>query len=547
MMQTNPDLSITSFRSGLFIWATCFLVACSAPMAYAIDHSRFCSEPYELAGKRMMFTTWQFVRPGQLDWVDSTGNSVYAQKVPFAPTDCRYVTVDTPRGIRLVAEPARRLGPIIQLEKPWEEGGISFGTIIFEDGKYRVWGGCQDADRNAFTCYFESIDMKTWHRPKLGLVEYNGSRDNNLTQAKSGSIFIDPIAPPEERYKSVWHGDCDRKRWPNYKQRRPWSVPATQTDPGRVHAILAAVSPDGYRWTELPDPISVEPSDTHIVACYDKSLRRYVMYTRNYMVGPRTDSYTQPMLRRSEFLSRRAIGRSESNNFREFPLSGVVIESGDDMSPSDVYYTNCYTTVPQAPDHRLMFPAIYHLDRDTTSIELQASLDGKVWHRVPGSPVLRTANFGQWDGGCIFANPNLVELPNGDWALPYTGYDVPHKYPRGSWKYNAGLAIWPKGRLIALVADQTGEFATAAVLAPGTKLKINAVTERGGSVLVEAVDLNGQPIPGRSFNDVIPIIGDHHWTYVKWKSAEGLGVKSGEPIEFRFRLDMARLYGIEFE
>ena len=144
---------------------------------------------------------------------------------------------------------------------------------------------------------------------------------------------------------------------------------------------------------------------------------------------------------------------------------------------------------PAPPDHHLMFPAIYHLDRDTTSIDVQASYDGKLWHRLPGSPVLETADFGEWNGGCVFATPSLLELANGDWALPFTGYDVPHKYPRGAWNYRPGLAVWPKGRLAAIVADEDGFFNTTAVVSPGSRLLINAVTDRAGEILIEAANL----------------------------------------------------------
>ena len=543
MFNNRPTPRIKSALA-VAVFMTLTTLATKAP---AFEHGKAISEPYKLAGKRMVFTTWYFVRPGQLDWLDATGKSVFTSKAPFGPTDCRFVGIDTPRGVRLVAEPARRLGPIIQSEKPWEAVGISIGTVLFEDGKYRIWGGCEDAEGNGFDCYYESADMKAFIRPKLGLVEYKGSRDNNLLRDQIGSVFKDPAGGPAERYKSVWQGDLDLKVFEEYKTRRPWSVAATQIDPGRVHSILAAVSPDGIRWTRLPDPVSVEVSDTHIVAYYDELLGKYVMYTRTYMVGPRAESVGQPMTRRNEFMYRRAIGRSETSNFREFPLAELIIETASDMPPTDTYYTNCRTTIPGGPDHHVMFPAIYRLDRDTTDIEMQGSYDGKSWHRLPGSPVLKTADFGQWDGGCIFAVPNLVELPDGSWALPYIGYDLPHKYPRGAYKFGTGLAVWPKGRLAAIAADEVGQFATAAVLAPGSKLKINAVTERGGSILVEAADLAGKPIPGRSFDDAVPVIGDQFWAPVAWKSAADLGVKPGEPVELRFRMNMARIYGLEFE
>ncbi|MEO6436648.1 MAG: hypothetical protein ABIP55_12930 [Tepidisphaeraceae bacterium] len=519
------------------------LLRTTAP-ARAIEHEKPHGEPYQLLGKRLVFTTWYFVRPGQLEWQNDQGQSA-GSDVKFGPFDAHFKSVDAPSGIEWVAEQPQRVGPIISRDRPWEKMGLSITTILRESDTFRMWGSCQGTDGKRYACYFESKDGRSWERPNLGLVEFEGSRENNLLPYPVQSVFIDPTAAPEARYKTVREGD--EPDFATYKQKRPFSVMATETDPGRAHAIRAAVSPDGLNWTELAQSISVEPSDTLIVATYDPRLKRYVMFTRSYMVGPRAEATTMPIERRHRFVQRRAIGRSESETFEAFPLSEVIIESGNDMPPTDTYYTNCYTTLPGAPDHHVMFPAIYHQNNDTMSIELFTSYDGKMWHRAPGSPLMGNTNFGQWDGGSVFTQPNLLELPDGSWALPYTGYVYPHKYPRAAWAYDPGLMIWPKGRLMALRAKDRGEFTTVAILAPGSKLRINALTERAGSILVEAADLGGKPIAGRTFDDAIPIVGDQHQTLVKWKAAGDLGIEVNQPLVLRFRMDQAKIYALDFE
>lgn len=223
------------------------------------------------------------------------------------------------------------------------------------------------------------------------------------------------------------------------------------------------------------------------------------------------------------------------------------MEPGPDMLPSDMLYTNCRTTVPGAPEHHLMFPAIFHTADDTTSIILASSYDGKSWVTVPGGPVLKTAEFEQWDGGCVFSHPNLIELQNGDFALPYTGFIFPHKYPRGEWRYLPGYAVWPKGRFVALEAPERGEFATTAILPPGRKLRINAITKRAGAIAAEVATMDGKPIPGRTFADSVPIVGDQFRTQVVWKEHEDLGFPDDQGITIRFRLDKAKVFGLEFE
>lgn len=545
---------------GAMMWAVGVLMLSDGPgirTASAVEHDKQLGEPYMLAGNRLVFTTWIHVRPGEFDWRDRNNRSVFASKVDkIGPDEGRFKAYDSPWGVRLEAEQAQRIGPIITGgERPWEVNGIWVNTLMHDEGKYRLWGigqhdkpwsEDQGEKGNRVACYLESDDCKTWRRPSLGLIEFDGSRDNNLVDmSPHATVFKDPVAPPEERYKAIWVWQYDRTLFDQLKDRRPWSKSAVPASGKFVYALMAAVSPDGLKWTNLPEPISIETSDTHNICYYDRVLQKYVLYTRTREVMPLADGFS-PSPRTSD-LGRRAIGRTESKDFRAFPLSQTIIETTSDMLPSDTYYTNGYTTIPGAPDHHLMFPTIWHQGNDSSSFALFTSHDGRLWSRAPGSPILKTADFGQWDGGSIFNAPGLVELPDGGWAMPYTGYVYPHKYPRGAWKYAVGLAVWPKGRLMSLVADSRGEFATAAIVAPGKQMFINAVTARAGSILIEAMDTSGKAIPGWTFAEALPIIGDQYWAPVTWKDHQDIGVEPGKPVAFRFRMDQARIYGIEFK
>ena len=67
----------------------------------------------------------------------------------------------------------------------------------------------------------------------------------------------------------------------------------------------------------------------------------------------------------------------------------MILEPTPDMLPSEQLYTNCRTAIPGAPDHHLMFPAIWNgsVD-DTTRIAMASSHDGQTWHWVPGGDIL---------------------------------------------------------------------------------------------------------------------------------------------------------------
>lgn len=81
--------------------------------------------------------------------------------------------------------------------------------ILLYEGRYRMWYLCmpRDDERASYVCYAESADGENWERPELGLVEFAGSKANNIVADRRDygleSVFRDPVAPPETRYKGI--------------------------------------------------------------------------------------------------------------------------------------------------------------------------------------------------------------------------------------------------------------------------------------------------------------------------------------------------------
>jgi hypothetical protein len=511
-------------------------------------------EPYELAGNRLVFLNWHYIRTGSFAWRDASGQAVGLNS-PVAPGAAHFASHDQPWGIRLAAQSARRMGPLLEAERAWEEGaGVAITTLLKDGGTYRGWGApfttSGDPPGQKHFVYYESDDGLSWRRPDLGIVEWNGSRANNIVNifgTDGGSVFIDPSAPPAERYKLMAEMSFPKEVVDEYIHRRPgvWDPKSARRQDGSATGMTGAVSADGLHWTQIREPLVIEVTDTNLTAYYDERLRKYVAYTRTWSSGVRSTKIDPPR-GKTWSTGRRSIGRSETSNYREFPLHDTMLEPGPELLPTDTLYTNGKTTIPGAPDHHLLFPTIWHTANDSTSVALASSHDGRMWHFLPGSPVFDTGPFGAFDGGCVFAHPQLTELGDGRWVLPYSAYNVPHKYPRKLWKFAPGYAVWPKGRLVALEAAERGEFATIGLVPPGRKLRINALTKRGGSLLVEVADLKGKPLAGRSFDEGARIFGDQFWTPVTWNGQEDLGHAEGTAIILRFRLDQAQIFGLEF-
>lgn len=156
-------------------------------------------EPYRLYGNRIVFTNWQYVAPGSFNWLDEQGNGVAANRqVNIGDWGAHLITSDTPRGIRIVAQPAERRGDVIPLERPWEERGVSVKTLIQDGPTYKLWASCVDGAGQNNPCYFESTDGLHWTRPNLGLVEYQGSREPIYCPAfrRRASSLIRQLPPP---------------------------------------------------------------------------------------------------------------------------------------------------------------------------------------------------------------------------------------------------------------------------------------------------------------------------------------------------------------
>jgi hypothetical protein len=511
-------------------------------------------EPYSLENGRIVFTSWYYVRPCSFGWYDNNGKnvSVFGEQ---GPNDAYFVRNSYSWGVELSVKNAIRTKQFVEPEHPWEEGGLNIFTILEEGGTYRAWGETGWGDLSLFSgkkkylCYLESKDGMNWIRPDCGMIQLGDGFGNNLlVEDLGGTVFVDPSAPESERYKLISEHYFKNEEYEQYKKTRPDDIDwkSERRDVGLLVGARGAVSHDGIRWELIKQPLVMMHTDTMIVAYYDAKLKKYVGYFRDWNVGTQDESVVDEKRASWVPVGRRVIGRAETEDFRNFPLSDVILEPRLDMGPNKVLYTNCKTTIPGAPDIHLMFPAVWDVANDTTSIEVASSNDGKSWSYISKTPVFETGAFGEWDGGCIFAFPNLIELPNGDFALPYTGYNVPHKYPRKKATRGVGYALWPKGRMAAIEAKGKGEFETVSIVPPGKKLIINAVTSRAGKILVEAADIDGKTIEGNNFENAVPIIGDNFRTPVVWKEHESLNIKEGQAVRLRFKLDEAAIYCLDF-
>jgi hypothetical protein len=124
----------------------------------------------------------------------------------------------------LVVQPAQRIGPLVKLERPWESKGIRFNVVMQDEGKYRAWGyvdvGKRGTPPQFKPVHYESNDGIHWERPNLGQIEFEGSRDNDLYDGyDEATVFKDPSALAEERYKAVMPSTISRNKFDEYRKK----------------------------------------------------------------------------------------------------------------------------------------------------------------------------------------------------------------------------------------------------------------------------------------------------------------------------------------
>lgn len=497
--------------------------------------------------KKVSFTDLRHIRAGELGWFSPDGKRLPLIRPEEPPVFAHAKQDDVPYGIRLTSYPAQKTGPF-KLPEEMSKCACSYQLLACEEGLYRWWSiHCSypdGEDVGAYSdtvptsreiCCAESSDCINWKLVSSSVLDTPGLRGLDST-----GFFIDPVAPENERYKAIYASrppvEDETAIWNEYKKLHP-RYQDTRAQPGLIFGIYAAVSPDGYKWRSVPKPILTGVFDSDFTVYYDFYLKKYVMYTRLFKQN------------------RRWLARAESDDFWHWEQPDPIVWPGLDGSFSDDFYLNGRTEYPGMPDNHLMFSTIFHRSTERGSIQLYSSEDGICWNKLPGGPVLSSGEPGQWDSGWLYGLKGMVNFDGDKVAIPYCGIEHPHKYPR--WKglvesqQSYAMAWWPEGRISAVCADKEGQFFTGPMKSLGRQLKINARVDRSGYIKVGILQGADQfkdcrPIPGKSIEDCVSIVGDHHGALLQWRDSSDIGVAKGEPVVLQFKLHGAELFGFEW-
>lgn len=437
-------------------------------------------------------------------------------------------------------------------DQPWEGSACLYHSVFRDGDLYRMYYyGGQLTVRDGkliqpfplVTCYAESRDGIRWVKPKLGLVEFEGSKENNIVldtgrigkvNADAGHIAVfkdtNPDCSPKARYKAI------------VRSRSP-------------RGLLAFGSPDGLHWSPLADaPVITKGAfDSQNLAFWDSTRREYRAYLRDFREG------------------RRDIRTATSKDFLHWSNPEWLEYPG---APEEQLYTNQIKPYYRAPHILIGFPTRYvergwsesmkslpdleHRQLRATASQrygtalteglLMTSRDGRTFHRWaeaflrPGPQRKDTWAYGNkyiaWHA--VETPPKIEGAPNELSLYASEGYWT------GTSDRLRRYTLRIDGFVSVNAPLKGGELVTKSLTFTGNELLINLSTSAAGSIRVEIQDAQGKPLPGFSLSDCHEVFGDAIDRAVLWKGSSNVGALADKPVRLRFVLKDADLYSLRF-
>ena len=379
---------------------------------------------------------------------------------------------------RVLHQPRRFTGnPIIVGDRSWEKWTAypNGRPVIFDQqmGKFRMWYMASLLDEEAYAgilykaCYAESKDGYRWTKPNLGLVEWDGSRRNNImpwgeTWMRRVNVIKDPRdTDPNRRYKMTYVDVFD----------------------GRS-AITKAYSNDGIHWRLNGDeqPWFRKPHNGNLMG-WDPRIQRYVFFVR-MPGGPNS------------------VGRSTSPDLLSWSAPETVLAPGPHerrkhfKGLAAFMYEGIY----------LGWLWVFERGKEGwigADAELAFSRDGTGWTRLfPGAPFFERGKPGAWDSHLSIP---VAPVVRGDklWIY-YWGENFPYgvtalRKVQDGWVESGqrrqratGVATLQVDRFVSLDAgDQGGYVITKPLKLHGKQLIFNVSCKDNGNASVEMLDGSG--------------------------------------------------------
>lgn len=397
---------------------------------------------------------------------------------------------------------------VITCDAPWEGNTSAYYTLFADGDRFRMyyrgahWDvAAKQAAHPEFACHAESRDGLTFTKPKLGLFEFNGSKENNIVLTGTGThcftAFKDanPAAPAEARYKAV---SAVFKK-----------------------GLYAYQSPDGVRWSWMkPAPIITDGAfDSQNLAFWDAARGEYRAYWRFFTNGVR------------------AIRTATSKDFLHW-------ENQADLryvdSPAEHLYTNAVMPYARAPHLFIGFPTRFQPKHQQVEPVFMSSRDGVRFRRWPEPLIPITAPKDRDGNRSNYMTWGLLQLPGQDRELSVYATEA---YYAGPGSRVRRFVFRTDGFVSVRASAAGGTLLTKPLTFTGAKLSLNLASK--GPTRVEVQDASGKALPGFALADCTPITGDFIEHTVNWRGGS-LAAHAGQAVRMKFELKDADVFAMKF-
>jgi len=457
-------------------------------------------------------------------------------------------------GTKRVLHPLTRHAnnPMLPRDKPWE-GTVAYCSVYRDPNRghyrlwYQAWPGCH-------LCYATSDDGIRWSKPNMGLVEYEGSTDNNilLKVGYGAGVLVDPRDPdPERRYKIAF-----------------WEHNGTSV----------AFSPDGIHWTKyeknpvihgshgdyIQPPLAGDPriatgevggpplSTSDVIdPIWDSKKNCYVIYAKTWLDGPDGSMHWK-----------RAVVRTESKDFIHWtkPVLVIAPDEHDDPTGESSLTRDAggggtgrkqLHSGPAFVYNDMYFATLQVLDAAVSGnmpIELALSHDGIEWQRPFRNAMFvpPLADKTLFDASLIWSNATPVFLKD-EFRFYYGAYGHPWNSADPEQISGVGLATMPRDRFAGVrPIESIGQITLKEVdLTAAASITINADAS-GGAVRVEILNEDGYRLPGFTKDDAVPVAGDELRLPAVWKEKSLNELPPGR-YKLRLHLNNAEVFAVTIE
>ena len=465
---------------------------------------------------------------------ENLASTIEASRLPKGETQ---IMVDDRRishkeGVIRRVHAGRKLdNPVLVSEMPWELSTndrrvYTYGTVLATPGGdgFRMW-----YERFNRQLYATSADGIRWTRPQLGLVEFEGSRKNNILpiDLHSSSVVLDAKAEPAKRYKMFGY-------------HRP------------TKSYHTAYSSDGLNWKQYEHGNPFFGGDTCTLAqdpktgeflAFHKKYREHRGHKRRLVylsISKDMQTWTEPKLVMAPDEIDDHQTQTEGGQFSEFYNMSAFPWGGQWLGMVTHFrYTGPPTEIGPAQSNQ---NGITNQSPHDGPIDAQLvySRDGRTWNRLEDrSPVIPNGPH-EYDAGTILGVCNAPVVVGEEMWMYYTAITTTHGGYLPRKKITVARAAWRLDGMVSLEAGTEGGTVTTVLLRPaGQHLFVNTDAAQG-ELKVEILDEAENPLPGYGEGDLIPVRSDTVRQPVHWKGNKTL--PPDRPIRLRFRLSNAHLF-----